>query len=42
MLNTDQLAELLLHVERGVPFVQANLLDSRNDDPAQAQAWRTL
>jgi anaerobic magnesium-protoporphyrin IX monomethyl ester cyclase len=30
----------LIYAKRRVPFVQANLLDSRDDDPADVTAWR--
>jgi anaerobic magnesium-protoporphyrin IX monomethyl ester cyclase len=39
-LSTEQLAERLIHAKRGVPFVQANLLESGTDDPAEVEAWR--
>ena len=32
--------ERLLQAKRHVPFVQANLLDSADDDPVQVEAWR--
>ena len=40
-LSTEQLAERLIHAKGGVPFVQANLLESGTDDPAEVEAWRT-
>lgn len=40
-LTTEQLAERLIHARRFVPFVQANLLESGSDDPAEVEAWRT-
>ena len=33
-------AHRLIHAKKRVPFVQANLLDSRDDDPADVEAWR--
>jgi len=31
----------LIYAKQRVPFVQANLLDSEADDPAEVEAWRT-
>jgi anaerobic magnesium-protoporphyrin IX monomethyl ester cyclase len=39
-LSTAELTELLIHVKKSVPFVQANLLDSRTDDPEEVKTWR--
>ena len=39
-MSTEQLAERLIHARRFVPFVQANLLESGSDDPADVEAWR--
>ncbi|MBA3232050.1 MAG: TIGR04295 family B12-binding domain-containing radical SAM protein [Acidobacteria bacterium] len=39
-LTTEQLADRLIHAKRSVPFVQANLLESGADDPADVEAWR--
>jgi B12-binding domain/radical SAM domain protein of rhizo-twelve system len=39
-LTTEQLAERLILAKRHVPFVQANLLESGTDDPADVQKWR--
>jgi B12-binding domain/radical SAM domain protein of rhizo-twelve system len=39
-LTTEQLAERLILAKRYVPFVQANLLESGADDPADVQRWR--
>ena len=39
-LTTEQLAERLIHAKQTVPFVQANLLESGTDDPADVEAWR--
>ena len=40
-LTTAQLAERLIYARGHVPFVQANLLASGSDDPADVAAWRT-
>ncbi|MBE0595962.1 MAG: TIGR04295 family B12-binding domain-containing radical SAM protein [Desulfuromonadales bacterium] len=39
-LTTEQLAERLALAKAHVPFVQANLLLSEDDDPAETAAWR--
>ena len=39
-LSTEQLAERLIEAKRHVPFVQANLLESGSDDPAEVERWR--
>ena len=39
-LSTDELADRLVMARQYVPFVQANLLDSADDDPALVMAWR--
>jgi B12-binding domain/radical SAM domain protein of rhizo-twelve system len=39
-ISTDDLAERLIYAKRRVPFVQANLLDMKQDDPAAVEAWR--
>jgi anaerobic magnesium-protoporphyrin IX monomethyl ester cyclase len=39
-LTTEQLAERLIHAKNSVAFVQANLLESGTDDPAEVEAWR--
>jgi B12-binding domain/radical SAM domain protein of rhizo-twelve system len=38
--STDELTELLLHAKRSVAFVQANLLDSGDDDASHVESWR--
>ena len=38
--TTEEITEKLIHAKRLVPFVQANLLDSKDDDPADVAAWR--
>ena len=39
-LSTDELAERLIYAKSRVPFVQANLLESQDDDPAEVEAFR--
>jgi B12-binding domain/radical SAM domain protein of rhizo-twelve system len=39
-LTTAQLAERLVQAKHHVPFVQANLLESGTDDPAEVEGWR--
>jgi B12-binding domain/radical SAM domain protein of rhizo-twelve system len=39
-LSTDELAERLIYAKSRVPFVQANLLESQDDDPAEVDAFR--
>jgi B12-binding domain/radical SAM domain protein of rhizo-twelve system len=39
-LTTAEISSRLVHARRSVPFVQANLLDSRVDDPGAVEAWR--
>lgn len=39
-ITTDEISERLIYAKGRVPFVQANLMDSRDDDPADVQAWR--
>jgi anaerobic magnesium-protoporphyrin IX monomethyl ester cyclase len=39
-LTTGQLAERLITAKGHIPFVQANLLESGSDDPAEVEAWR--
>ena len=39
-VTTDDLAERLIHAKRLVPFVQANLIEMREDDPAEVEAFR--
>ena len=40
-LTTEEFTERLIHAKRHVPFVQANLIDARVDDPAEVEAWRS-
>ncbi len=39
-ISTREISDRLIHAKRRVPFVQANLLDSLEDDPADVQAFR--
>jgi anaerobic magnesium-protoporphyrin IX monomethyl ester cyclase len=39
-LSTEELSERLIHAKKSIPFVQANLLDAKVDDPQAIQAWR--
>jgi B12-binding domain/radical SAM domain protein of rhizo-twelve system len=39
-IETDALAERLLHARRFVPFVQANLIRTEGDDAAMVAGWR--
>jgi anaerobic magnesium-protoporphyrin IX monomethyl ester cyclase len=39
-MTTDELADRLLHARRSVPFVQANLIKTSEDDPDLIAAWR--
>jgi hypothetical protein len=39
-LSTEQIAERLINAKGNVSFVQANLLESGSDDPAEVESWR--
>jgi anaerobic magnesium-protoporphyrin IX monomethyl ester cyclase len=39
-LSTAEITERLLYAKQRVPFVQANLLNSQEDDPREVEAWR--
>ncbi|MGR6036325.1 MAG: TIGR04295 family B12-binding domain-containing radical SAM protein [Candidatus Nitrosoglobus sp.] len=39
-MTTAQLQERLIYARSKIPFVQASLLDSQADDPAQVEEWR--
>jgi anaerobic magnesium-protoporphyrin IX monomethyl ester cyclase len=39
-LTTAELTGRLLYAKERVPFVQANLLDCRSDDPVEVEEWR--
>ncbi|MDB5414858.1 MAG: Radical domain protein [Rubritepida sp.] len=38
--STDELADRLIYARRSVPFVQANLIKTGNDDPEMIAEWR--
>jgi B12-binding domain/radical SAM domain protein of rhizo-twelve system len=38
--STEELSALLVHAKKRVPFVQANLLESKADDPGEVTRWR--
>jgi anaerobic magnesium-protoporphyrin IX monomethyl ester cyclase len=39
-ISTAEITDRLLFAKQRVAFVQANLLDSQEDDPAEVEAWR--
>jgi anaerobic magnesium-protoporphyrin IX monomethyl ester cyclase len=39
-LSTDELTERLVYAKRHIPFVQANLIATGGDDPAEVARWR--
>lgn len=39
-METHELTDLLIETRRHVPFVQANLIGTADDDPAEVAAWR--
>jgi B12-binding domain/radical SAM domain protein of rhizo-twelve system len=39
-LSTEDITERLIRAKQAVPFVQANLMDSAEDDPAEVEDWR--
>jgi B12-binding domain/radical SAM domain protein of rhizo-twelve system len=39
-VSTDELTRRLVHAKRSVPFVQANLIATASDDPAEIEHWR--
>ena len=39
-MDTDELAARLIYARRRVPFVQANLIEARNDEADLVAAWR--
>jgi B12-binding domain/radical SAM domain protein of rhizo-twelve system len=39
-LSTGEISALLVHARESVPFVQANLLDSKADHPDDVRVWR--
>ena len=40
-LSTQELADRLIYAKARIPFVQANLIQVEDDDPAAVEAWRT-
>lgn len=40
-LNTEAISELLITARRHIPWVQANLIKTSDDDPAQVSAWQS-
>jgi anaerobic magnesium-protoporphyrin IX monomethyl ester cyclase len=39
-ITTDEISERLIRARERVPFVQANLMDSKDDDPRDVEEWR--
>lgn len=39
-MSTEELTRLLLHAKRGVPFVQATLMDAHTDERGAIEQWR--
>lgn len=39
-LSTEELTARLLHAKKLIPFVQANMLESKHDDPEKVEKWR--
>ncbi len=39
-ISTREISDRLIHAKKRVPFVQANLLDSQEDDPDEVEAFR--
>jgi anaerobic magnesium-protoporphyrin IX monomethyl ester cyclase len=39
-LTTEAITDRLIAAKAHVPFVQANLLESGSDDPAEVERWR--
>ncbi|MFN7997252.1 MAG: TIGR04295 family B12-binding domain-containing radical SAM protein [Bryobacteraceae bacterium] len=39
-ISTEDISRRLIRAKQGVPFVQANLLDSQEDDPNDVEEWR--
>jgi hypothetical protein len=39
-ISTDEISDRLIYAKQRIPFVQANLLDSKSDDPGDVEAWR--
>ena len=39
-LSTDRIGDLLIYAKKHIPWVQANLIKTIKDDPAQVAAWQ--
>ena len=39
-LSTDRIGDLLVHARKSIPWVQANLIKTAEDDPALVAAWQ--
>jgi len=39
-ITTDRIAELLIYARQRIPWVQANLIKTAEDDPSQIAAWQ--
>jgi hypothetical protein len=39
-ISTEAISRKLIRAKHRVPFVQANLMDSKDDDPAGVRRWR--
>jgi hypothetical protein len=39
-MSTEQLTDRLIYAKRRIAFVQANLIETAEDDPAEIAAWR--
>lgn len=39
-LSTDRISDLLIYARKFIPWVQANLIKTANDDPAMIAAWQ--
>ena len=40
-IDTDRITELLIYARQRIPWVQANLIKTAEDDPALVAAWQT-
>ena len=40
-ITTDRITELLVYARQRIPWVQANLIKVREDDPAEVAAWQS-
>ncbi len=39
-LTTDRISELLIYAQQRIPWVQANLIKTPDDDPVEVAAWQ--